>query len=217
MKPVCNKCQKFGLGFYSKHIEPHQYIEGNPGADIWIIGLNPKSEVGTVEGRTGSEFENFDPDCHPYFSDFKKVSGKLYQNWKSEISIVAHTDLVKCFSKSFPPKGKTKGNQGQTKTDQIVNNCSEFLRKQIQIGTPKVLICNGSSVCWEMMRLFPPKLKDYNPKTLTAYQASQNIEGTDHNFWIVLSGFIGRIDDRNKRRLGREIEEILEKEQIAME
>ncbi|MGB6037489.1 MAG: hypothetical protein WBG42_14535, partial [Cryomorphaceae bacterium] len=97
MNPICTKCQTHGLSFYANHIKPHQYIEGNPNADIWIIGLNPKNEIGTVETRTLQDFKDFDPDCHPYFSDFKKVSPKLYQNWKSNNSAIAHTDLVKCF------------------------------------------------------------------------------------------------------------------------
>jgi len=33
---------------------------------------------------------------------------------------------------------------------------------------------------------------------------------------LQLSGFIGRIDNHSKRRLGREIEEILDKEKIKI-
>lgn len=216
MNLVCDKCKEFGLSFYSKHIKPEQYIEGNKEADIWIVGLNPKSDVGSVEGRTPKEFENFNPDCHPYFSDFKKTSNKLYQNWKSDKSNVAHTDIVKCFSNSFPPKIKIDGKERKTKVDKIVNNCIEYLQNQIKTGKPKMIICNGSVVSWEMIRLFPPKTKDYNPKTLTSYQTSQNIDGTEYSFWVVLSGFIGRIDDRNKRRLGKEIEDIMSKENIEL-
>lgn len=216
MNPICTKCQDHGLSFYARHIEPHQYIEGNPQADVWIIGLNPRNEVGTIEERTPSEFEHFDPDCHPYFSDFKKVSAKLYENWKSATGRVAHTDLVKCFANTFPPDTDSKRNRKRIKVDQIVDNCSEYLQRQIREAKPKLLICNGSAVCWEMIRLFPPDVEDYDPKTLTSYRASQNSNGADHPFWIVLSGFIGRIDDRNKRRLGKEIEEILEREGIEL-
>jgi hypothetical protein len=65
-------------------------------------------------------------------------------------------------------------------------------------------------------RLFPPQLENDDPKTLTSYRASQTIDGTDHSFWIVLSGFICRIDDRHKRRLGKEIEDLLEREGIEL-
>jgi uracil-DNA glycosylase len=215
MKLVCNKCREHGLGFYAEHIQPHEYIEGNPNADIWIIGLNPKNEIGTVEARTLKQFQDFDPDCHPYFSDFAKVSGKLYLNWQSENSNIAHTDLVKCFSNSFPPAHNANRKGKKIIVDHVVNNCSEHLQNQIRIGKPKLLICNGSMVCREIMRLFPPQMENYDPKTLTSYQVSQNI-GFDHHFWIVLSGFIGRIDDRNKMRLGKEIEGILEREGIEL-
>ncbi|MGB6034670.1 MAG: hypothetical protein WBG42_00280, partial [Cryomorphaceae bacterium] len=107
-------------------------------------------------------------------------------------------------------------NGQRTKLDEIVNNCSEHLLNQLIAGKPKLLICNGSTVCWEIMRLFPPHLENHDPKTLTSYRASQTIDGSDHHFWIVLSGFIGRIDDRNKRRLGMEVEEILEREGIEL-
>ena len=104
MNTTCNKCSALGLSFYSEHIQPPDYIEGRKSADIWIIGLNPKGNLGHVEQRTINDFENFDPDCHSYFRDFKKVSPMLYKNWKSQNSRVAHTDLVKCFSQSFPLK-----------------------------------------------------------------------------------------------------------------
>jgi len=214
MNPICTKCQSHGLSFYANHIKPHQFIEGNPNADIWIIGLNPKNEIGTVENRTSEELRDFDPDCHPYFSDFKKVSPKLYQNWKSEKSTIAHTDLIKCFSKTFPPKHFEKENK--INVDQVIDHCSEHLLNQIRTGKPRLLICNGSKVCWEIMRLFPPPMENYDPKTLTSYRASQNIDGIDYPFWVVLSGFIGRIDDRNKRRLGMEVEGILKREGIEL-
>ena len=75
-----------------------------------------------------------------------------------------------------------------------------------------MIICNGSPVCWEIIRIFPPK-QNYELDCLTSYCAKIN----NHNFWIVLSGFIGRIDNRNKRRLGIEIEQIIEKENIKIE
>jgi uracil-DNA glycosylase len=207
MNLVCHKGAKHGLSFRSEHIAPEEYIEGNPRADILIVGLNPKGELGKVEGRTKSDFENFDPDCHPYFADFRKVSEVLYQNWKSRNSLVAHTDLVKCFSHSFPPK--TLERQRGNAKNEIVGNCVGYLKRQIEVIKPKVIVCNGSTVCWEMLRLFPPQLESYDPKTLTSYQASHKVAGLSHDFWVVLSGFIGRIDDRNKRRLGVEIEGIL--------
>ena len=201
----CDRCSSFGLSFYADNIFPQEYLEGKQSADIWIVGLNPKAEIGNVEKRTREQFEAFDPDCHPYFHDFKKVSSKLYDNWKSKNSKVAHTDLVKCFSLSFPPTHKL------IDKIKIVNNCKVYLLDQIQNGKPKIIICNGSDVCSEIITFFPPNTNE-PLNTLTSYKTIYK----EHSFWIVLSGFIGRIDDRNKRRLGKEIEHILELENISI-
>lgn len=64
-------------------------------------------------------------------------------------------------------------------------------------------ICNGSKVCWEIIKLFPPE-KETNLK-LTSYKTQMKLDKGNHKFWIVLSGFIGRISDQNKRRFGKEI------------
>src|SRR5687767_6645133 len=109
MTLTCGKCAHMGLGFYSETISPADYLEGKTTADIWIIGLNPSHDIGHVEQRTQAEFADFDPDCHSYFRDFKKVSPALYANWKSPNSRIAHTDLVKCFSPSFPPVVSVNG------------------------------------------------------------------------------------------------------------
>ena len=216
MDLVCDKCKEFGLGFYAEYIKPEQYIEGNPNAEIWIVGLNPKAEIGNFEYRTIEDFKNFNPSSHPYFSDFKKVSNKLYENWISNKSIVAHTDLIKCFSKSFPPKVEINGKLKSVKINKVVDKCIVHLYNQIKKSKPKIIICNGSIVSWELIRLFPPETSAADLKTLTSYKATINIDNIKHQVWIVLSGFIGRIDDRNKRRLGKEIENILIEENIVL-
>lgn len=207
---TCDKCKNYGFEFRSKHnIYPINFIDGNVDADIWIIGLNPKNKVGHVEERNLNDFKLFNPNGHPYFRDFRKVSEILYKNWECQDRNIAHTDLVKCFSDTFPPKN---GDNGKNNQRHIVDNCIEFLKKQILTSKPKMIICNGSPVCLEMIRIFPPQ-QNYDLDCLTSYCA--NID--NHNFWIVLSGFIGRIDNRNKRRLGMEIEQIIEKENIKID
>lgn len=209
MHITCDKCKNFGFEFRSIHnISPLDFIDGNVRADIWIIGLNPKNKLGHIEKRRLNDFRLFDPNGHQYFRDFRKVSEKLYKNWERPDRNIAHTDLVKCFSNTFPPKTESNRKNNQR---HIVDNCVEYLKKQILSSKPKMIICNGSPVCWEMMRLFPPQQND-NLDCLTSY--STNID--NHNFWIVLSGFIGRIDNRNKRRLGMEIEQIIEQENIKI-
>ncbi len=205
----CDRCSAFGLKFRAAHISPSDYLEGKQSADIWIIGLNPKGKIGYIDSRTKEQLENFDRECHSYFDDFRKVSQILYNNWKSSTSRIAHTDLVKCFSPTFPPNLNNKSRDKET----IINNCKSYLLDQIKRSKPKIIICNGSDVCKEMINFFPPNTTDYpDTKNLTSYKTTY--EG--HSFWIIMSGFIGRIDDRNKRRLGKEIEHILELEKIEI-
>ncbi len=101
---TCDKCKHYGLEFRSSHqLSPVDAIDGNVDADIWIIGLNPKNKPGHIEERSVNEFSAFNPDGHPYLRAFRKVSEKLYKNWTRPEKNIAHTDLVKCFSDSFPP------------------------------------------------------------------------------------------------------------------
>ena len=209
----CEKCKSLGLTFHSTTINPDEYIEGNINAEIWIVGLNPKGDLETIEKRTKEQFQSFNPDSHSYFHDFKKVSEKLYANWKSDENKVAHTDLVKCFSQTFPPVINDK----HVDRKKIIENCTEHLRTQITKHKPKVIICNGTNVCREMIRLFPPNNHLEPLNALTSYKTTYcDNNGNKFSFWVVLSGFIGRIDDRNKRRLGKEIEKILDDEKIKL-
>mgnify|MGYP006444389983 CR=1 FL=1 len=206
---TCNKCKNYGLKFRTKHnVSPVDAIDGNPDADIWIIGLNPKGKVGHIEERSLTDFKLFNPDGPPYFRDFRKVSEKLYKNWQRKDSNIAHVDIVKCFSDTFPPKSTDKRNSNQWR---IIDNCIDYLKIQIMTHKPKMIICNGSPVSRIIMSLLPPpQINDL--ERLTSY--CTNVD--NHNFWIVLSGFIKRIDNRNKRRLGMEIEQIIEKENLLL-
>jgi len=218
MNIICDKCVSEGLKFCATNItSPAQYIEGSSSADIWIVGLNPKSKIGTIEERSQQEFENWRPSSEndpkskdSYFFNFKKVSPKLYSNWQSSQSRVSHTDLVKCFSSTFPPENAD--------AEIIIENCQSYLLQQLQQYQPKIVICNGSPVCRIIKSWFPPITQDLgNVDITTSYQATMTLNnGQTHSFWIVLSGFIGRIDDMNKRRLGKEIEEICKQENIVL-
>jgi hypothetical protein len=68
-----------------------------------------------------------------------------------------------------------------------------------------------------MVNLFPPKTDIIDIKSLTSYKTDVEFSnGSKHQFWVVLSGFIGRIDDWSKRRLGKEIEKIFDVENIEL-
>jgi hypothetical protein len=66
-----------------------------------------------------------------------------------------------------------------------------------------MIICNGAPVCKEIRRLFPPPQSEDHG--LTSYKTSI----AEREIAIVLSGFIGRIDNYAKRRLGVEIDKYL--------
>ena len=226
MPVTCDRCNAYGLNFYSvNNIFPEDYIEGKSSSEIWIVGLNPKGEMhseSNQEERVKEDFEKFRPDNsnknHSYFHDFQKVSEKLYKNFQHpDESNVAHTDLVKCFSKSFPPVIEKEGIQSIVDTGVIIRNCNVHLINQIKRHKPKLIICNGSPVNWEILKAFNPKNTNESWEQLTSYETSIILDnGTEHKFWVVLSGFIGRIDNRNKRRLGKEIEEIIQRLNIKL-
>ncbi|GAB3327369.1 hypothetical protein GCM10027511_37160 [Hymenobacter humi] len=66
------------------------------------------------------------------------------------------------------------------------------------------------------MGFFPPNNAAQTNRA-TSYKYELDLgNDTKHSFWLVLSGFIGRIDDWNKRRLGVEIEGILASEGIEL-
>lgn len=126
---LCNECSKFGLEYKNTHLKsPKDFIEGNLNAKIWIIGLNPKINENETFDPSFDDLRNFNPNKHSYFKDFKKVSSKLYENWESKNSKIAHTDLVKCGSASFPPVNPVTLNSLLSKeTNEIISNC--FVRK----------------------------------------------------------------------------------------
>jgi uracil-DNA glycosylase len=190
----CHKCTNHGFQFV-RNYEPDQYIEGNRQARVWIVGLNPKQPVGWQDQRLVNQLETcFDGDVHSYFDDFSIVSTRLYMSL-GEPQGTAHTDLVKCSSLKWPPQGANFAVRGQ-----IIANCSNYLQAQLQQHMPEMIICNGSDVSSKIQNLYP-RPAGTRPEA-TAYV------NADHGqpITIVLSGFIGRLDNFAKRRLGAEIE-----------
>jgi len=178
---------------------PSDFLEGKRDSLIWIVGLNPKGNLEKNDERDVTELENyFEGDIHPYFHDFRKVSEKLYNLLGKERG-VAHTDIVKCFSNEFPPK-----NCNRKEAQIIISNCKGYFEEQIKKyfpKTPKIIICNGSPVCKIIKRVIKPQI-DY----ITSYVG--NFNGKE--ITVILSGFIGRLDDYAKLRLGKEIESYIE-------
>ena len=195
----CLKCKKHGL-FFQRKYSPIESIVGASEAPVWIIGLNPKGDEGHNDENDIIQLREYfqSKSVHRYFSVFKQVSPGLHK-LLGHPNGVAHTDLVKCYSNNFPPKTIQKGSEKE-----IVANCSEYLKQQIETHKPKIIICNGTPVSRELCELYPPPESKQNP---TSYR----VQNGKHDFAVVLSGFIGRGMDRYaKLRLGQEIKKYFE-------
>jgi hypothetical protein len=197
----CNRCREHGL-FFERQYAPEDAIVGHPTAPVWIIGLNPRGPEGYNPRNETAEYLRAyfqSGNVHRYYDDFQKVSPRLF-NLLGDPRGVSSTDLVKCCSEAFPPK--TTGRGGATF---LVQQCTQYLENQIRKFKPRVLICNGAAVSDAIKKRFPPTgMQD--EKSLTSYQVTL----PDIDFAVVLSGFIKRIDDYVKRRLGQEIEKHLD-------
>ncbi|GBE18829.1 uracil DNA glycosylase superfamily protein [archaeon BMS3Abin16] len=190
----CRKCE--GQDFrFKRNYSPAQFLEGRLSSKIWIVGINPKKEK-QLDERDVEKLSSYFDDMwkiHSYFDDFKKVSKTLFEMFGKENG-VAHTDLVKCSSDDwYSIKNKDK--------KAVISNCKGYLEKQLIQYKPKLIICNGRPVCDEIIEIIPPE----NHQFETCYKST--IDG--NVIHVVLSGFIGRIDDYSKRRLGYEIERIM--------
>jgi len=196
---TCNECASYGLGFCRPY-EPHEFIEGSRNAQIWVIGLNPAEDPRFEDKRSVDELVGyFDGDkVHRYFKQFKTVSERLYGLFGKNGG-AAHTDLVKCFTKRWPPAGAS-AKDGRA----IIASCTKHLERQLAEYSPKIIICNGREVSATMKRLLPPP--GGTPANVTNYVH----EASDGRIGVVLSGFIGRIDNYAKRRLGLEVENFLD-------
>jgi uracil-DNA glycosylase len=190
----CTKCKEHKFGFKRKY-QPCEFIEGKKDSRVWIVGLNPAEEPDWVDDRTITEREKFLNlnDWHSipsYFKDFRSVSTLVFEKFGKDLG-TAHTDIVKCSSRAFP-KGKV--------AHALIKNCKGFLEEQIKTYKPRIIVCNGVLVSKFMLEFLRP------PHDYTNGQTSYWSEIDGFKICVVLSGFIGRIDNFAKRRLGMEIE-----------
>ena len=194
---ICKSCENDGLTFESKYYRPEEYFEGNPKAKVWIIGLNPKLDDDKKKHTDQKKkdlreyFKNNGKTIHSYFKAFKKVSEQLFDMFEKDEA--AHTDIVKCATNSF--------NVGKA----VIKNCQPYLIEQIKKYQPDLIICNGAAVCETIKSIVKPK------KELNGLETSYVGSIDNYIVRVVLSGFIGRIDNYARRRLGKEIEQYLNK------
>lgn len=214
---TCSDCETVGpdFRFSSEYYSPVDFLHGKISSRIWIVGINPKKEKGDkFHNRPKTELENYFNDkfndkskIHSYFNDFKKVSMRLY-NLLGEENGVAHTDIVKCFSKKSP-------------SSDCFNNCRKYIVEQFdnQLRVkllPKIIICNGAPVCDIISDIVQIKTRkqrnEENDKLMTSDIGSFH----GNEVIVIYSGFIGRIDDYAKIRLGKEIEIYMDRYGINM-
>ena len=192
----CTICKDYGFRF-KRNYEPVEFIEGKTDSLVWIVGLNPAAEQNWVDARTKEELGRYFDDpktINGYFKDFEAVSEVVFSGFGTPQG-TAHTDIVKCSSKSFPPE-TAKGEKAKL----VISNCKKFLESQLKQFKPKIIVCNGTEVSKFMLKFLPP------PATFTKSQTSYWSHIGEQEVCVVLSGFIGRIDNYAKRRLGIEIE-----------
>jgi uracil-DNA glycosylase len=194
---ICNRCENNSLTFKSPHYSPEEYFEGNPKAKVWIIGLNPKLDDDKKKHTDQKKkdlreyFKNNGKTIHSYFKTFKKVSEQLFDMFGKDEA--AHTDIVKCATNSFNVRKV------------VIKNCQPYLIEQIKKYQPDLIICNGTAVCETIKSIVKPK------KELNGLETSYVGSIDNYKVRVVLSGFIGRIDNYARRRLGKEIEQYLNK------
>jgi len=194
---ICDSCTTYGLRFQRTYA-PHEYIEGDPNAKVWIVGLNPAAATDWEDKRSKSDLQKYFDDptkVHGYYRQFNVVSERLYQLLGKKEG-AAHTDLVKCSSPSWPPKGASWIDRAE-----IIDNCSRHLQVQLDTYEPALIVCNGSEVSKRLLHLLPPT--ETTSPNATSYA---HVRPNGKAVTVVLSGFIGRIDNHSKRRLGAEIE-----------
>jgi uracil-DNA glycosylase len=208
MEECCKSELCNGFSF-KQNYKPVQSIVGNKDARILIIGLNPKTPKDEDDhyndGFSAKGLEHFFDKTNPvqpYYRAFEKVSEELF-GLLGKVGGVAHTDIVKCYSKKFPPEGCNEKNKKI-----IIENCVTYLKEQLKDHPPEIIICNGADVCRTMKEIIEPPadLKD----NATSYDSVLH----GNKITVILSGFIGRIDNYAKARLGKEIECYMEKYKI---
>ena len=192
----CEKCSNCVFSFARKY-KPEEFIEGKTSSSVWIIGINPAQEPKGGDQRSVSDLSNHfvNRPFHRYFNSFAGVSKRVFEDLGEEHG-VAHTDLIKCFRKNL------KGCKG-SEINSAIENCQGYLLKQISKYKPELLICNGALVSHAIQKILPPE----NWYSATSYQARLDRVVVS----VVLSGFISQMDSYSKQRLGKEVDDMIEK------
>ena len=223
----CNKIGKNSIGelkgfAFQRHYEPEEFIEGNPDSKIWIVSLNPFAgkasenylEPGAVsmndDHRTKlsllthyDHFKNWQEDPKAAF----RKPWQYYRSWKAASSLVidgllngtvAHLDIVKCYSETWPPKFSN--------SNQVVENCQIYFRNQLSNSNVRILICAGRAVHEAIKSICSPPSSlgtvNKNPVTYVS-----KVNGRDITIILTphMTGHRG-LTNQERREVGLEIE-----------
>jgi uracil-DNA glycosylase len=187
-KTVIN-CNETECPLHKSSEKDKEYIrlpfEGK-GVEIMLVGLNPKLEMKSrkfpkkFNKILDKHYNYFDTSIHNYFTPLKSIFENSEKVFKEKL---INTELVKCKTEKWTNSCK-----------KAICYCNKYLKKQIKIIKPKIIICNGVPVCnWFR--------KEYNLKEDTS--GVINMDGK--KITIIFSGFIGRIDTYSKLRIKKEL------------
>lgn len=146
----CEKCKVLVPGMcLNGSYQPAEYLFGQWDAQVLIVGINPRGEIGEQGLWTEEHFRNWDIDhshARRYFSRFKL----LFQGFEGQINKsagIAYTDLFKCFSKRFPPEGIENKKDIPEIVRSMSDNCLPYFVNQIsKMPNLKFILGHGEIV-----------------------------------------------------------------------
>jgi len=198
-----HNCMKCNAEYNSVMCFYPVYSFGNPfGKKIIVIGLNPSTqeyEKGflrddfSVENRRFAQLKYFKRPYYKFFfgkiEDFFKGEIKSKLGYRRNVwESVGYLDLVKCPTK-IDKNGKAEQWSGLDNSQKkgIIDNCKDYLLKQLELYKPELIIPYGKNICehiGEIFNVFPKKygitkikINSYNLNVLFLYQ----IQGHRHS------------------------------------
>ena len=153
----CVKCKKEGFSDFLPY--PPVYSFGNPAEKkIIVVGQNPSSreyitgflsKSPDIEERRMFQLSYFDRRNYAFFKKLEKFfDGQVKEiiSWKkSPWEKVGYLDIVKCPTKAADVRGQWSKIPPRVQ-EAIVNNCQDYLKEQLQMYMPLVVIAYGADV-----------------------------------------------------------------------
>lgn len=121
-----------------------------------VVGLNPSareyingylSNSPSIEVRRNSQITYFQNRKYRYFNEIERFFGdevKKKVNWvRSPWEKIGYLDLVKCPTRSERGQWSRIGRRQQ---EELVSNCEGYLKEQLNLYKPKIIIPYGADV-----------------------------------------------------------------------